>query len=105
MATFCPLNSHRTKRSRALERSDEAIKDDFHRSRFLIPVANASTGDVYVTTPCICHTCYTDKVPLVSLHEKCLTAGASTENEPSSTTTLSHGQSSYAAEGSILLYL
>ena len=29
-----------------------AIKDDFHRSKFLIPVANASTGDVYVTTPC-----------------------------------------------------
>jgi len=60
--------------------------------------------DVYVTTPCIYHTCYTD-VPLVSLHEKCLSAGASTENEPSSTTTLSHGQLSYAAEGSILLYL
>ena len=104
MATFCPLNSHRTKRSRALEWSDEAIKDDLHQSRFLIPVANASTGDVYVTTPCIYHTCYTD-VPLVSLHEKCLSAGASTENEPSSTTTLSHGQSSCAAEGSILLYL
>ena len=49
--TFCPLNSRRIKRSRASERSDQAIKDDFHRSRFLIPVANASTGDVYVTTP------------------------------------------------------
>ena len=32
--------------------SDQAIKDDFHPSKFLIPVANASTGDVYVTTPC-----------------------------------------------------
>ena len=38
------------KRSRASERNDQAIKDDFHRSKFLIPVANASTGDVYVTT-------------------------------------------------------
>jgi len=37
--------------SRASERS-EAIKDDFHRAKFLIPVTNASTGDVYVTTPC-----------------------------------------------------
>ena len=53
VATFCPFNSHRIKRSRASERSDQAIKDDFPRSRFLIPVANASTGDVYVTTPCI----------------------------------------------------
>jgi len=51
VATFCPLNSHRIKQSRALEWSDQAIKDDFHRSRFLIPVANASTGDLYVTTP------------------------------------------------------
>ena len=51
MATFCPLNSRRIKRSRASERSDQAIKDDFYRSRFLIPVANASTGDVYVTAP------------------------------------------------------
>jgi len=40
------------KRSRASERSYQAIKDDFHRSKFLIPVANASTGDVYMTTPC-----------------------------------------------------
>ena len=52
MATFCPLNSRRIKRSRASERSDQAIKDDFYRSRFLIPVANASTGELYVTTPC-----------------------------------------------------
>ena len=52
VATICPLNSCRIKRSRASERSDQAIKDDFHRSRFLIPVANASTGEVYVTTPC-----------------------------------------------------
>jgi len=29
------------------------IKDDFHRSRFLIAVANASTSDAYVTTPCV----------------------------------------------------
>jgi len=28
------------------------MKDDFHRSKSLIPVANASTGDVNVTTPC-----------------------------------------------------
>jgi len=50
------LNSRRIKRSRASEQSDQAIKDDFHRSRFLIPVANASTADVYVTTPCnTCH--------------------------------------------------
>jgi len=34
-----------------LERSDQAIKDDFHQSRFLITVTNASTGDTYVTTP------------------------------------------------------
>ena len=40
------------KRSRASEQSDRAIKDDFHRSKFLIPVANASTGDLHVTTPC-----------------------------------------------------
>ena len=39
------------KRSRASERSDQVIKDDFHRSKFLIPIANDSTGDVYVTTP------------------------------------------------------
>ena len=51
VATFCPLNSRRIKQSRALEQSDQAIKDDFHWSRFLIPVTNASTGDVYVTTP------------------------------------------------------
>ena len=38
----------------ASERSDQAIaiEDDFHQSKFFIPVANASTGDVYVTTPC-----------------------------------------------------
>ena len=53
VATFCPLNSRKIKRSRASERSDQAIKDDFHRSRFLIAVANASTGDAYVTTPCM----------------------------------------------------
>ena len=29
VATFCPLNSHRIKRSRASERSDQVIKDDF----------------------------------------------------------------------------
>ena len=49
---FSPLNSRKFKRSRASERSDQAIKDDFHRSRFLIMVANASMGDAYVTTPC-----------------------------------------------------
>ena len=46
---FCPLNCRRIKRSRALEWSDQAIKNDFHRPIFLIPVANASTGDVDVT--------------------------------------------------------
>jgi len=37
--------------SKQSNRSDQVIKDDFHRSRFLIPIANASTGDVYVTAP------------------------------------------------------
>jgi len=37
IVTLCPLNSCRIKRSRALEQRDQAIKDDFHRSRFLIP--------------------------------------------------------------------
>ena len=40
------------KQSRASKQSDQVIKDDFNRSRFLIPVANASTGNAYVTTPC-----------------------------------------------------
>ena len=53
---FCPLNSHKIKRSRALEQSDQVIKDDFHQSRFLIVVANASAGNAYVTTPCALHT-------------------------------------------------
>ena len=52
MATFCPLNFHRIKQSRASEWSDQAIKDNFPRWRFLIPVTNASTGNAYVTTPC-----------------------------------------------------
>jgi len=39
------------KRSRTSEWSDQVIKDDFHRSKFLNPVANTSTGDMYVTTP------------------------------------------------------
>ena len=51
VATFCPSNSRRIKQSRASEWSNQAIKDDFHWSRFLIPVTNASTGDMYVTTP------------------------------------------------------
>jgi len=51
VATFCPLNSCRIKHSRASEQSNHAIKDDFHRSRFLVAVANASTGNVHVTTP------------------------------------------------------
>ena len=51
MATLCPLNSRKIKRSRASEWSDQAIKDDFHWSRFLIAVTNTSTGDAYVTTP------------------------------------------------------
>ena len=42
VATFCPLNSCKIKQSRALEWSDQ---NDFHRSKFLIVVANASTGD------------------------------------------------------------
>jgi len=49
---FCPLNSCIIKRSRASERSDQVIKDNFHRSKFLIPVTNASTGEVYATTSC-----------------------------------------------------
>ena len=40
------------KQSRASKQSDQVIKDDFNRSRFLIPVANASMGNAYVTTPC-----------------------------------------------------
>jgi len=40
------LNSRRIKRSRTSEQSNQAVKDNFHRSRFLILVANASTGDV-----------------------------------------------------------
>jgi len=43
------LNSCRIKRSRTSD--DQVIKGDFHWSRFLILVANASTGDMYVTTP------------------------------------------------------
>ena len=39
------------KRSRSTEGSNQAMKDDFFRSRFLIPVANASIGDIQVTTP------------------------------------------------------
>jgi len=39
-----------SKRSKASERSDQAIKDDFHQSKFLITVASASPGDVYMTT-------------------------------------------------------
>ena len=43
-------------RSRALKWSNQTIKYDFYRSRFLIPVANASTGnpytgDTYMTAP------------------------------------------------------
>jgi len=65
VTTFCPLNSHKIKQSRASEWSDQAIKDDSYRSTFLIPVANASIGDAtcdypllpmagltHVTTPC-----------------------------------------------------
>ena len=51
VAMFCPLNSHKIKRSRALKWSNQTIKDDFYWSRFLIPVANVSTGDAYVTAP------------------------------------------------------
>jgi len=43
---FGPLNSLKIKRSRALELSNQAINGDFHGSSFLIPVANASTGDM-----------------------------------------------------------
>jgi len=49
MATFCPLNSRTIKQSRALE---QRSSDQGHQSRFLIPVANASTGNTYVATPC-----------------------------------------------------
>ena len=47
------------------EQSDQAIKDDFHRSKFLIPVANASTGDVYVTT--LCSSCMMACMPSVTI--------------------------------------
>ena len=67
VATLCPLNSRRMKHSRASERSDQAIEDDFHQSKFLIPVANASTGDVYVTTPCISYYLYVGKPWLYSI--------------------------------------
>jgi len=40
-------DSCKIKPSRASEQRDQAIKDEFHRPRFLIPVAKA-----YVTTPC-----------------------------------------------------
>ena len=40
------------KRSRSAEGSNQAIKANFCRSKFLIPVANASVGDIQVTTPC-----------------------------------------------------
>jgi len=70
VATFCPLNSRIIKRSRALEQSDQAIKDQFCRSRFLIPVANASTGDVNVTTPCCTLHLYSRSQPLPSLDPK-----------------------------------
>jgi len=43
---FVPLNSLKIKRSRALELSNQAINGDFHESKFLIPVANASMGDM-----------------------------------------------------------
>ena len=40
---------------KSLEQSNQVIKDGFHRSRFLLPVANTSTGDTYVTNPwCTC---------------------------------------------------
>jgi len=47
---FCPLNSCKIMQSRASEQSNQAIKDDFHQSRFLILVANAYTDDSYVAT-------------------------------------------------------
>ena len=41
---FCPLNPCKS-------RNQELQKRTIHRSRFLIPVANASTGDMHVTNP------------------------------------------------------
>ena len=38
------------KPSRVLEGNDEAIKDDFHQSSSLIPVANTSTVDTVYTS-------------------------------------------------------
>ena len=35
------------RQSRDLEWSGQGVKDDFHLSRFLIPVANISMGDMY----------------------------------------------------------
>ena len=43
--TFEPLE---IKQSRAMDGNDQAIKDDLHRSRFLIPVTNTSMGDMYM---------------------------------------------------------
>jgi len=66
---FCPLNSRKIKRSRASERSDQALKDDFHRSRFLIAVATPSMGNTYVTTPSI----YSDQTSFLCERQACET--------------------------------
>ena len=46
------LEPRKIKQSRASEGNDQAIKHMFLWSKILIPVANASTDDVWVTTPC-----------------------------------------------------
>ena len=43
---FCPLNPFNIKQSRAPEGNDQAIRDNFLRSRFLILVANASVVNI-----------------------------------------------------------
>jgi len=53
--SFCPLNPGKIKQSRAWEGNDQVIKDNFHQSIFLIPVTNASTGDMQVTTNTVYH--------------------------------------------------
>jgi len=51
VATFCPLNSRRIKRSRASERSDQAIKDDFHRSKTLLRCERVIRAAVFRAPP------------------------------------------------------
>ena len=56
---FCPLNPCKIKRSGALEGNDQAIKDDFYLSRFLIPITTllwAVCKGLHLSRSCD-HTC------------------------------------------------